>query len=155
MQLQRGDPSLEQEGEGLPFGAACTYPGVGWLGNHILEKGKSSYISDLARDSPLVIDILFLTNRELKGSQTALPSNPCTPTHTAFPLRLSSRHQNLGFGFFPQKNASSHQPNSIFCNDVVLLPFSKDLPFYSKMYAFVYIHDPSYYKNIQKSQQIQ
>lgn len=137
--LQRRDHSLEQEGEWLPFGAACSYPRVEWLGNRIIEKGKSSYTSGLASGSPLVTDIWFLTNREPKSLH--FPPTPAfrPPASLSVYRDQQGRHIRIwGLGFFLKKNATSRQPDSIFCYDVIPLFFSKDLPFYSNMYAFVY-----------------
>lgn len=77
-------------GEGLPLGTACPQPDVGWLGNHVLRKGKSSYTSGLTSGNPLVPDFSFLTNKELKALHfTPIPA--LHSPHELFPLQTPAR----------------------------------------------------------------
>lgn len=151
--LQRRDHSLEQEREWLPFGAACTYPVVGWLGNHTIEKGKSSYTSGLASGSPLVTDIWFLTNRELKSLH--FPPTPAFPPASLSIYRdQQGRYIRIwGLGFFLKKM-------QLHINLTPSSAMMSSLYFFLRTCLFIvtcthlYIRNLSYYKKIQKSQQV-
>lgn len=152
--LQRRDHSLEQEGEWLPFGAACSYPRVEWLGNRIIEKGKSSYTSGLASGSPLVTDIWFLTNREPKSLH--FPPTPAFRPPASLSVYRDQQGNHIriwGLGVFLKKMQLhvSLTPSSAMMSSLYF--FLRTCHFIVTC-MHLYIHDLSYYKKIQKSQQV-